>query len=1079
MKIQRPLLGILFGAATVAAFCLWVAVRAPPWKPWSGYFGGGTSPLDLLQGALGGRRPLPARLDGVSYAPYSVRRGDSPGDTEPETWQAVQRSIRRSEELGHATTAAVARAVVELMLGRDGQAVDEAIETLEFSREKDASSLSDLTALYFARAVELRRPHDILPALERVSEAIELDPRNAAARFNLALLLEHLTLENPASATWDEYLVLDSESSWAAEARSRRQRLTQRTGLPRSARRDELAELAGEGQREALLSAVASSRGEAYFLLESELLPRLHETLSANPAGSRDFDTELLRATVLAAALEEITGDGFLRRTVEQLGRQGPGSTTDLASLDAGFGRFLEARAAFSRQDLASARRGFAEAAAHLRAAASPWELKALFFAALCDSNRQRYDKARRVFEEAAERAEAAGFSDIEGDARWMIGLGWLAGGYPEQALRAYQKMLTAYDRAGDPEKRAGALNLIAETHDFLGEHEAAWARRLEGLHLVGPQVNPRLRFQLFFTSAASALAAGYPRAALRFQDEAVRRAAELDEPTTAADTLLGRSRIHHLTGASESARQDLEAARGWLSRVPDAGAAGLTRAVLATVEAETRLADDPEAVVRSLSEAIDFYRAEHRFPLAATLLARARAHLALADEVNAGRDLDDCVAAYEAIRSEIHSWRQRVTFFDRAMAAFDELIRLRFDQGLTEKAFEAAEKRRSRALLDALESARRKAGAVVPEVGVPLPLAQIRNRLEPGVTLLEYVFAGDRVAVWVVSRDGFHGELLTTDQQELTRRIGEFREKLALGDRAAAEIRQLGEDLYRRLLEPLAGRLQERLVVIAEGPLLGVPFAALVNPATGRFVLEERVVTSSPSASLHVLDRADGTRNAELDLLAFGDPAIDRGWFAQPRLPRAEAEARRVAGLYRKSMLLVGSEATEERFLELAPQASVLHFGGHAEAHPRQPGRSRMLFASSTGNPDGGALHAHELQSLRLPRTRLAVLGACSTAVGPVSRGEGLLSLAYAFMVAGVPAVVASRWDVDDRVSEALLIRFHEGFTAGATAAEALRSAQLALLAGDRSAWRSPAAWAAFQLYGDAEMSDQPGEGE
>jgi CHAT domain-containing protein len=209
----------------------------------------------------------------------------------------------------------------------------------------------------------------------------------------------------------------------------------------------------------------------------------------------------------------------------------------------------------------------------------------------------------------------------------------------------------------------------------------------------------------------------------------------------------------------------------------------------------------------------------------------------------------------------------------------------------------------------------------------------------------------------------------------------------------------------------------------------------------------------------------------AELDVLAVGDPAFDRDLFVQGRLPEAEEEARRIAALYRRPELLTGADATEERFLELAPRAAVVHFGGHAEVDPRQPGRSRLLLAASE-TPDGGALHAHELQELRLSGTRLVVLGACSTAVGQRSRAEGVMSLAYAFMAAGAPAVVASLWDVNDGDAATLLVRFHERLAAGRAAPDALREAQLEVIAAGGDA-RSPSAWAAFQLFGDASLSN------
>jgi len=90
-------------------------------------------------------------------------------------------------------------------------------------------------------------------------------------------------------------------------------------------------------------------------------------------------------------------------------------------------------------------------------------------------------------------------------------------------------------------------------------------------------------------------------------------------------------------------------------------------------------------------------------------------------------------------------------------------------------------------------------------------------------------------------------------------------------------------------------------------------------------------------------------------------------------------------------------------------------------------------------------------------------VLAACSTAVG---RESGLLdtnSLVRAFLIARVPSVVASHWDVDSASTSNLMINFYENIAAGKSIVQAIYLARKQILV-DRP---HPYYWASFSLTG------------
>ena len=83
------------------------------------------------------------------------------------------------------------------------------------------------------------------------------------------------------------------------------------------------------------------------------------------------------------------------------------------------------------------------------------------------------------------------------------------------------------------------------------------------------------------------------------------------------------------------------------------------------------------------------------------------------------------------------------------------------------------------------------------------------------------------------------------------------------------------------------------------------------------------------------------------------------------------------------------------------------------------------------------------DLAGLRL-NADLVTLSGCSTALGVLVDGEGILGLTGPLLQAGAHSVLATLWPVNDRASVELVTRFYGFLASGSTATEALRLAQL-----------------------------------
>jgi hypothetical protein len=239
--------------------------------------------------------------------------------------------------------------------------------------------------------------------------------------------------------------------------------------------------------------------------------------------------------------------------------------------------------------------------------------------------------------------------------------------------------------------------------------------------------------------------------------------------------------------------------------------------------------------------------------------------------------------------------------------------------------------------------------------------------------------------------------------------------------------------------------------------PTLGigtVPFAAL--EVDGHALVEGHTVTLLPDLfGLGAL--APSSRAGPLEpALVVGDPVLagDPDWDFPP-LPGARDEAIFVAKSTGEKAL-VGEQATLGAVRARASDVALLYLATHGVAVSQDP-LEGFLALSRKGGVDRWT--ARSIQGRRMA-ARLAVLSACQTGLGFGHEG-GVIGLGRAFLLAGVPYVVMSLWNVDDAATATLMKVFLE-YAKAAEPAEALREAMLVT----RKRYPDPLKWAAFSLF-------------
>jgi CHAT domain-containing protein/tetratricopeptide (TPR) repeat protein len=734
-------------------------------------------------------------------------------------------------------------------------------------------------------------------------------------------------------------------------------------------------------------------------------------------------------------------------------------------------------------------------------------------------SNTGQHREALPFLEDALAVARTSGNRRVE--ARILVNLG---GAYRElgdsaRALASYEQALALQQKGGDRLGESETLSAIGVLLMRSGDAEKAleyYRRALDVQHTVGSRRNQAATLNNIATVLVQRGAHDEAERALR-ESLSLRRAVQ--DQRGEAESLYGLARLHRLRtqmtdalAAGESALQIVETLRAKLVGLDMRASAFATTLQMYELVIATLM--DLHAATSDQSYAARAFHVAER--------ARARALLDALVETQGG--------VRGGISAELR--RRERDLQDRINVGAEHQIQLLSGIHTPEQADRAS---REMAVLltewreldaEILARSPRYAELTRPR---PLDADTVRSSvLDDDTLLLEYALGAERSHLWVLSRAAMTAhtlppraeveaaartfyELLTARNADVAGETpAEHQRRVAASD---AALDAAARTLSGMLLGPVASQLgTRRLLIVADGALQYVPFAALPEPGPstsgGEPLIARHEVVLSPSASAVAIlrnERADAAR-PEKKVAILADPvfsaedprlnrprvaraaaapagkggaataevlrsAADIGVTAFRRLPFSREEAQTIASLTESGERLEATGFNASRTTALTTDLSryaIVHFSTHGllnNTHPELSGLVLSLY-DAQGQPQDGFLRLHDIYTLRL-NADLVVLSACETALGREIRGEGLIGLARGFMYAGASRVVASLWSVEDQATAALMKELYQGMLAkGLTPAAALRAAQLSMWRGRR--WRTPYYWGAFVLQGE-----------
>lgn len=313
----------------------------------------------------------------------------------------------------------------------------------------------------------------------------------------------------------------------------------------------------------------------------------------------------------------------------------------------------------------------------------------------------------------------------------------------------------------------------------------------------------------------------------------------------------------------------------------------------------------------------------------------------------------------------------------------------------------------------------------------------------------LVYASFEDHLQFWVMNGSQIQSGTVSIKQVDLEQLVHEFAELCANPDSSQSETARKAQELYTLLLQPAIGHLTASSEVTFEldQTLAPLPMEALENQA-GRYFGDDYIVSYSPGLlASSALRRPLPLKASDHFLVVDASPSSGSRY-----LPGHELATSAINQSHSRTTIMDRGDTTLARVKEELSTSVAFHFTGHGE-------RDGTGTALELG--PNSFLRARDLSPPLLRRLRLAVLAACSSGSGE----NGLLdndNLVRALLVAGVPRIIASHWNVDSKSTGQLMKRFYLHLTSEPAAA-ALRDASREI----RQEKAAPYYWAAFCLTG------------
>jgi CHAT domain-containing protein/tetratricopeptide (TPR) repeat protein len=362
-----------------------------------------------------------------------------------------------------------------------------------------------------------------------------------------------------------------------------------------------------------------------------------------------------------------------------------------------------------------------------------------------------------------------------------------------------------------------------------------------------------------------------------------------------------------------------------------------------------------------------------------------------------------------------------------------------------------------------------------------PVPLALIQKHLRRDETIVDYLLSnqykeGKRALyTLVITKDDFEFREISLDSL-FSKNAGIIRNSLQhpAGNNFTEFTGALAY-MYGSLLKPVMELIAgNKLIIIPDEEIAWLPFDAflLSEPDPDKadyeglqYLLYDYSISYCYFSSL-IFNGSIPNQEGE-EVLSFAPNyglTPDNGPVTESLL----GTANELESVYRwfSGKSFTGESATETNFRLAMKEPAIFHLAMHSVSDSTDSRYSYMLFDTCNDTIEDGRLYNYEISLSRL-KSPMVVLSACNSGTGTLYHGEGLMSLARGFILAGASSVIMTSWEVNDEISADIISGFYHSLASGKRKDVALRLAKLKYLKGSSPAYSNPYYWAAYEVLG------------
>ena len=1017
----------------------------------------------LLARAYTEQRCIELRIAGAEYAPPQVSRGPAGSFTSYPPALLKAEALIDSQLQSHPSDPAWLQAQGQADLLSGGY--DDAVQALRRALQLEPNSpalLTDLATAYFQRARQQGRKEDFGAAFEYLSQALKLQPDDPVALFNRAIVAQYLFLYHQALDDWEHYLRVDPSSQWAQEAREKANAVREILKEHQSKQTPLLSP--------AQVAALSSSAGPASSVdprivdqrvLDQRIEEYLHEAVrswlpQAFPETGTNADPSALRALFFLADLTSRQhADQWLTDLLR--GSSSPHFPQAAAALAAAVQTYDASEYDVSREQAGLAERLF-RASGNTAGA-----LRAEFQQSIADqiSGRSKDCRRRSIAAGAETRRYPYPWVESELELEESVCSGKIGdlGNYEKAALRAQGRA----QQAGYAALYLRALGFVSETKFDVGDRSSAWKLICTGLERYWSGQFPAMKGYNLYTFEADAAEANQANLQLAVWREAV---AVIDD----SENLLLRAEAHSsMAQAANAAHQPALAERQYEEAVSLYSVAPQNEATrvhrleneIWIGQSEARLNAYDSALLR-LTRVQEGVRHLSNSRLAQTFYSSwGDVELRSNHPAEAEKAFQPALGLVEQRLVSLTSENSRTTWSKDTAPVYLGLAEAELVQGREQEALDVFER-----YLGAPQRIGTRGPGPLQSLPNPSPLLALLPVLS-NQTVLAFAVLPDGLAIWVYDDRGVSANWIPKSPQEMQKlqeMAANFYGECSDPHSELSALRRDARSLYETLIAPVEQHFApgRALVIETDGWLARVPFEALLD-ANDHYLIERAPMVHSLGQDSQARLRSDTGISSNVPALVVGSTASSSADGLIP-LPDVAAEADTVASSLPSARVLKGEEATLRAVRSELPGAAVFHFAGHSLATPERTG---LLLEGNSEDGSSNAprlLDANFVRRLHSQSLQLAVLSACSTASGS-GGSSGFGSVTDAFLRAGVPHVVASRWAVDSAETRGFAQDFYHNALSGQTVSAAIRLSSRTMLANPRTS--HPYYWSAFAAYG------------